>query len=143
MLKQIDHIAIAVFNLDEALKKYESLFQMKAKHIEIMENLSLRMAFIPIGEVMLELVEPLSPGKGRITEFLEKHGEGFHHIAYKVEHVEPLLAEMKKTGTELRDEKPRPGAWGSQIAFLSPEETNNVLTELIERQEEFWLEKER
>lgn len=136
MLKQIDHIGIAVSNLGESLKKYEKLFRIKAKHIETLEELSLQIAFIPVGEAMLELLAPLAPGKGRIGEFLEKHGEGFHHIAYRVEHLEALLAEMKKAGIKLRDDKPQPGGGGSWIAFLSPEETGNVLTELVEREKE-------
>jgi len=136
MIKQIDHIGIAVSNLDESLKKYEKLFQIKAKHIETLEGISTQIAFIPVGEVMLELIAPLTPGKGRIGEFLERHGEGLHHIAYRVEHLEALLAEMKKAGIELSDDKPRPGGGGSWIAFLSPRETGNVLTELVEREKE-------
>jgi len=136
MLKQIDHIGIAVSNLDESLKKYEKLFRIKVKHVETLEEISTQIAFIPVGEVMLELVAPLAPGEGRIGEFLEKHGEGLHHIAYRVEHLEELLAEMKKAGIKLRDDRPRPGGAGSWIAFLSPEETGNVLTELVEREKE-------
>ena len=136
MLKQLDHIGIAVYHLDESLQKYERLFRVKAKHIETLEQFSVQIAFIPVGEVMLELIAPLAPGKGRIGEFLEKQGEGIHHIAYRVEHLETLLAEMKKAGIKLRDESPQPGSGGSWIAFLSPEETGNVLTELVEREKE-------
>ncbi|MCK5642307.1 MAG: VOC family protein, partial [Gammaproteobacteria bacterium] len=131
-----DHIGIAVFNMEESLKKYEKLFRIKAKHIETLEQFSVQIAFIPVGEVMLELIAPLAPGKGRIGEFLEKHGEGIHHIAYRVENLESSLAEMKKQGVKLIDEKPRGGGSGSWIAFLSPEETGNVLTELVEREKE-------
>lgn len=136
MLEQIDHIGIAVSNLDESIQKYEKLFQIKVKHIETLEEISTQIAFIPVGEAMLELLAPLAPGKGRIGEFLKKHGEGIHHIAYRVENLHTLLAEMKKAGIKLRDEKPRPGGAGSWIAFLSPEETGNVLTELVEREKE-------
>ena len=136
MLKHIDHIGIAVFSIDESLKKYERLFQVKAKYIETIEELSLRIAFVPMGEVMLELLEPTTPGKGRIGEFLDKHGEGFHHIAYRVDNLETLLAEMRQVNIKLRDTSPRPGGGGSWIAFLSPDETNNVLTELVEREKE-------
>lgn len=135
-MKQIDHIGIAVKDLDESLKKYERVFQVKATHIEVMENLGIRLAFIPVGEVMVELIEPLSPGRGRIGEFLEQHGEGLHHICYRVDNLAARLVEMKKAGVRLRDEKPRPGAGGSLIAFLTPEETNNVLVELVQREEE-------
>ncbi len=136
MLKKIDHIGIAVSNLDESLEKYERLFRVKAKHFETLEEISIKIAFIPVGEAMLELLAPLAPGKGRIGEFLEKHGEGIHHIAYRVENLESSLAEMKKQGVKLIDEKPRGGGSGSWIAFLSPEETGNVLTELVEREKE-------
>ncbi len=136
MLKQIDHIGIAVHNIDESLKRYEKLFRIKAKHIETMEELSVRIAFIPVGEVMLELVQPLVIGKGRVGEFLEKHGEGMHHIAYRVNNLATILGDMNKMGVKLRDEKPRPGAGGSWVAFVSPEETNNVLVELVERKKE-------
>lgn len=137
MLKQIDHIGVAVFNLNESLKKYERLFKVKPKYLETLNDLSLNIALIPVGEVMLELLEPMVTGKGRIAEFLEKHGEGIHHVAYRVENLASLLEEMKQVGVKLRDEKPRPGGGGSWIAFISPEETGNVLTELVERHGEF------
>ena len=136
MLKQIDHIGIAVCNLDESIKKYERLFQMKAKHIETAEEIFTRIAFIPVGEAMLELLAPTAPGKGPIGEFLEQHGEGLQHIAYRVEHLEAMLDKLKKEGTRLMDEKPRAGGAGSRVAFLSPEETGNVLTELVEREKD-------
>jgi len=136
MLKQIDHIGIAVYNIDESLKRYEKLFHLKATHIETMEELSVRVAFIPVGEVMIELLEPLIRGKGRISEFLEEHGEGITHIAYRVENLSTLLTEMKNAGVRLRDERPRSGAAGSWVAFLSPEETNNITVELVEREKE-------
>ena len=136
MLKQIDHIGIAVRDLDESLELYERLFQVKAKHVEVIEHLSIRLAFIPVGEVMLELIEPLFPGKGRIGEFIDTHGEGFHHICYRVDNLRSLLVKMKDAGVRLREEEPQPGAAGSWIAFLRPEETNNVLTELVERKGE-------
>jgi methylmalonyl-CoA/ethylmalonyl-CoA epimerase len=85
---------------------------------------------------MLELVQPLVPGKGRIGEFLEKHGEGMHHIAYRVDNLATMLTDMNKMGFKLRDERPRSGAAGSWVAFVSPEETNNVLVELVERERE-------
>ena len=137
MLKQIDHIGIAVFSLSESLKKYERLFKVKPKYLETLNDLSLNVAFVPVGEVMLELLESMVPGKGRIAEFLEKYGEGIHHVAYRVENLVSLLEEMKRAGVKLRDEKPRPGGGGSWIAFISPEETGNVLTELVERHGEF------
>lgn len=133
ILQKIDHIAIAVPDLDAALQKYRELFDAEAKIIETLEELNVRIAFIPVGEVMLELAEPLVPGQGRIGEFLARNGEGFHHIAYRVENLEDMLDSLKAADVTLRDNKPRPGAAGSRIAFIAPEETNNVLTELVER----------
>jgi len=136
MIEKVDHIGIAVKNMDESLKKYEKMFHVKADCVETMEAANLCIAFIPVGEVLIELLQPLTPGQGTIGEFLDKHGEGFHHIAYRVQEIAPLLAEMKKAGVALIDETPRGGAGGSRIAFISPGEANNVLVELVEREEE-------
>ena len=136
MFQKIDHIGIAVSNLDKSVKDYQQKFNIAVKYTEELADISVRIAFIPVGEVMLELIEPLTPGKGRIAEFLEKHGEGLHHIAYRVHNLEAVLAKMKREGVKLIDEKPRPGGGDSWIAFLSPEETNNVLTELVQRERE-------
>ncbi len=136
ILKKIDHIGIVVADLDAALKKYQKLFDAEARSIEILEELNVRIAFIPVGEVMIELVEPLVAGQGRIGEFLKRNGEGFHHIAYRVENLDDLLDTLKGADVTLRDNEPRPGAARSRIAFLAPEETNNVLTELVEREQD-------
>ncbi len=137
MLKQIDHIGIAVSNMGASLKRYEWLFKVKPKYTETLGQISTKIAFVPVGDVMLELLSPTAPGKGRIAEFLAQRGEGIHHIAYRVENLVSVLEEMKKAGVRLRDEKPRPGGHGSLIAFISPEETGNVLTELVERHGDF------
>ena len=134
MLKQVDHIGIVVRNLDNSLEIFEKLFKLKAKFIEVIEDLYIRMAFVPVGEVMLELIEPLVQGKGSVADFLDRHGEGFHHIAYRVDDLKALLANMEKAGVALKDNIPRSGGAGSWIAFLKPEETNGVLTELVERE---------
>jgi methylmalonyl-CoA/ethylmalonyl-CoA epimerase len=133
MLKQIDHIGIVVSSLDQALERYERLFEVKATHIEVMEQLSLRVAFLPVGGAMLELIEPLTTGKGRLGELLEKRGEGIDHIAYQVDNLGEVLSKMGKSGVRLWDKKPRCGAKATQVAFISPEETNNVLIELVGR----------
>ena len=130
MLKQIDHIGIAVNDLDKSLEKYEKLYQAKASQIVIMEELNLRIGFIHIGEVMLELLQPIVPGEQRIG------GEGIDHIAYRVDNLNALLEKMKKDGAKLNDETPRAGAHGARIAFVNAEETNNVLVELIELPED-------
>ncbi len=141
IIKNVDHIGIAVKNIDETLNKWEALFGVKAQHIETVKEHFVRVAFIPMGGVLMELLEPSEPNAGVIAEFLEKHGEGFNHIAYRVEDLEALLAEIKKKGFSLstiyhKDEKPLRGSRGSLIAFLNQEETNNVLIELVELKNE-------
>ena len=136
MINKLDHIGIVVENLDDSLKKYEKMFHVKATHIETIEYLDLQIAFLPIGEVMIELLQPLTPGEGIIGKLLKEQGEGFHHMAYRVDNIERMLAEMKQAGVRLMDETPRAGAAGSRIAFINPEETNNVLMELLERGED-------
>jgi methylmalonyl-CoA/ethylmalonyl-CoA epimerase len=132
LLKQIDHVGIAVHSLDRALELYYRLFKARPTHIEVLDEFSVRIAFISIGEVMLELIEPLVPGKGRIGELLKVRGEGFDHIAYRVNGLENILLDMKKRGVRLRDKKVQTGVKGSRILFIDPEETGNVLTELVE-----------
>ena len=136
MLEKIDHIGIAVFDMDEALKKYERLFGIKARHIEEREGVSTRIAFIQVGESMIELLAPVAPSNMGISQFLKKNGEGISHIAYRVENLSALLSEMKQAGVKLRDQSPRPGGAGARIAFIDPVETGNVLTELVEREKE-------
>jgi methylmalonyl-CoA epimerase len=136
ILKKIDHIGVVVSDLDASLRKYKKLFNTDAKIIETLEKRNVRIAFIPVGEVMLELVEPIVAGKGNVGEFLKRNGEGFHHIAYRVENLDDLLDTLNGADVALRDQKPRTGAAGSRIAFLAPQETNNVLTELVEREQD-------
>ncbi len=135
MLKQIDHIGIMVRDLDRALEKYERVFRAKATHTEVNKELSRRFAFVPVGGVMLELVQPLVQGEGQAGPPLQEQSEGFTHIAYRVDNLDEMLAEMKEKGVRLRNERPRPGTRGSRIAFISPEETNNVSIEFVELDE--------
>ena len=132
LLKQIDHIGIAVNNLEQSLAIYKRLFQAKPDHFEVIEEHSVRIAFISVGEVMLELLEPSVSGKGHLREFIEKHGEGVHHLAYRVDKIDEIVADLKKRDVKLRDENVSTGAGGSRIIFISSEETGNVLTELVE-----------
>ncbi|MCB2228831.1 MAG: VOC family protein [Desulfarculaceae bacterium] len=136
MLKKIDHIGIAVHQLEPALKLFEKAFGLKPIKIETLEDISVRIAFLPVGEVLMELLEPTAPGAGRIGQFLEDKGPGFHHIAYRVESLEEAMAQCEATGVALRDSGPRPGGDDSRIIFLQPADTQNVLTELVERSRE-------
>jgi methylmalonyl-CoA/ethylmalonyl-CoA epimerase len=136
MIKKIDHIGIVVRNLSEALNTYKKLYGLDAVKIETLQDIEVKVAFIPLGEVLIELLEPVEPGKGRIGKFLEEKGEGFHHIALRVENIHNTLVNFKKMNVHLKDEEPRSGGDGSKIAFIEPAFTQNVLTELVERKRE-------
>ncbi len=109
---------------------------MDAIKIETLQDIKVKVAFIPLGEVMIELLEPVQPGEGRIGRFLEEKGEGLHHVAFRVVNIHDALERLKNINVPLRDEKPRDGGDGSKIAFLDPISTQNVLTELVERERE-------
>ncbi len=132
MVKKVDHIGIAVSNLDEALKFYEEVLGMNLHGTEIVEEQKVKVAFLPIGDTEIELLESTEK-EGPIAKFIEKKGEGIQHIAYRVDDIEKALEEMKQKGIRLIDEKPRYGAGGAKIAFLHPKSTNGVLVELCQR----------
>ena len=136
VIKKIDHIGIAVKNLEDALDMYKRVYGLEAIKIETHEDIKVKIAFIPIGEVLIELLEATEPGAGRIGQFLEEKGEGFHHIALRVEDIKKAMAGFEKAHVKLRDKEPRDGGDGSKIAFIEPEFTQNILTELVERKRE-------
>jgi methylmalonyl-CoA/ethylmalonyl-CoA epimerase len=136
MIKHIDHIGIAVKNLDTALSTYKQMYGLEAAKIEILNDIRVRIAFIPLGEVLIELLQPTEPGAGRIGQFLEERGEGIHHIAFRVDDIQETLKVLKKMNIPLRDQEPRDGGNGSRIAFIDPRASQNVLTELVERKQE-------
>lgn len=136
MVRRIDHIGIAVHNLDKSLEDYLKIFGLKPLKIEMLEDIFVRMAFIRVGEVLVELLEPTSPGAGRIGAYLKEKGEGIHHIAYRVDNIEEAMKRLISDGVKLRDAAPRNGGDNSRIAFIEPECTQNVLTELVEREQE-------
>ena len=136
MLKKIDHIGIAVHDMNEGLRVFQDVFGLKPIKVETLEDISVKIAFLPLGEVLIELLQPTSPGAGRIGQFLQEKGPGFHHIAYRVDSIDLALAKLKQQGVPMRDETPRPGGDDSRIAFMDPAGTQNVLTELVERAHE-------
>ncbi len=136
MIKKIDHIGIAVKKLSEALDTYKRLYGLDAVKIETLQNINVKVAFIPLGEVLIELLEPIEPGKGRIGQFLEERGEGIHHIALRVDDIHQAMERLKEIHVPLRDQQPRDGGDESWIAFIEPAVTQNVLTELVERKRE-------
>ncbi len=123
-------------NLSEAIHTYKKLYGLDPIKVETLQESKVKVAFIPLGEVLIELLEPLEPGAGRIGQFLDEKGEGLHHIAFRVENVHDALEKLKKINIPLRDEKPRDGGDDSKIGFLDPVSTQNVLTELVERKRE-------
>ncbi|MFA4885805.1 MAG: methylmalonyl-CoA epimerase [Desulfotomaculaceae bacterium] len=132
MIKKIDHIGIAVKDLDVALKFWEGQLGLKSIETEVVEEQKVKVAFLPTGESEIELLESTSPD-GPIAKYIEKNGEGIQHIAFRVDNLEQRLAELKEKGVRLIDEKPRRGAGGAKIAFLHPKSTFGILVELSER----------
>ncbi len=132
MVSKLDHIGIAVSNLEESVKFYEDILGLKLQGIEIVEEQKVKVAFLPLGDTEIELLEATS-SDSPIEKFIEKKGQGIQHIALRVEDIDEALAEAKEKGIRLIDEKPRYGAGGARIAFLHPKSTNGVLIELCER----------
>jgi len=131
MTKKINHIGIAVKNLENAIPLYRDQLGMEFEGTEEVAEQKVRVAFLKIGESRIELLEPTSPDSP-VAKFLEKNGEGIHHLAYEVADLETTLAELKQKEVRLIDEKPRSGAHGSLIAFLHPKATGGVLTEICQ-----------
>ena len=131
-LAQIEHIGIAVKNIEESLKYYEGILGLKCYAIEEVAEQRVKTAFLKIGDTKLELLEATSDDSP-IAKFIEKRGEGVQHIAFAVNGIENVLLEAKEKGVRLIDEKPRKGAEGMDIAFLHPKSTLGVLTELCEK----------
>lgn len=132
MISKVDHIGIAVNNLEETLKVYQEVLGLELHGVEVVEEQKVKVAFLPIGDTEIELLEATAPDSP-IAKFIEAKGQGVQHIAFKVDNIEKALEDMKAKGMRLIDEKPRYGAGGARIAFLHPKSTNGVLIELSER----------
>jgi len=130
MIRKLDHIGIAVSNLDDALKLYRDTLGLKVEHVEDFEGM--KIAFIPIGDTEFELLQPTDPNSA-LAKFLEKRGEGVQHVAIRVDDVQKSLEELKAKGLQVIDQKPRPGAGGAKIAFFHPKSTMGVLLEICQR----------
>lgn len=131
-LTHIEHIGIAVKRLDESIKFYEEVLGLKCYAIEEVPDQKVKTAFFQIGQTKIELLESTDP-EGPIGKFIEKRGEGIHHIAYAAKDITTTLNDLRDKGIKLIDEKPRRGAEGLDIAFLHPKSTFGVLTELCEK----------
>lgn len=130
MIEKIDHIGIAVSNLEDAIKLYSDVLGLKVKEIEVVEEQKARVAIIPVGESTIELLESTAP-EGPIAKHIEKRGEGIHHLALRVNNIQDMLEILKGKGILLIDEKPRKGSRNTKIAFLHPKGTKALL-ELVE-----------
>ena len=131
MIKRLDHIAIAVKDIQTALAVYEGALGLTCTHIEEIPEQKVKVAFLPTGDSEIELLEPTETDSG-VARFLEKRGEGMHHICLEVDDIEATLAELRARGTPLLDNRSQRGAHG-RIAFLHPKGTHGVLIELVER----------
>jgi methylmalonyl-CoA/ethylmalonyl-CoA epimerase len=131
-VKHIDHIGIAVKGLDQASAFYKDILGLEVKAIETVAEQKVNVAFIPITDSEVELLESTEPD-GPVAKFIDARGEGVQHIAFRVEDLEEALAELKAKGIRLIDQSPRKGAGGAKIAFIHPKETNGVLVEICER----------
>jgi len=131
MTEKIDHIGIAVKSLDEALKLYKDLLGIAPSHEEIMPERGLRVVFIEIGGSRIELLQPVSDNS-EVSAFLEKKGEGMHHIAYKVDDVKAMITKAKELGLRTLSDEPKNGAHNTSVVFMHPKSANGVLVELVE-----------
>ena len=130
MLKKVNHIGIAVRSIEEAKSFYE-VMGLQVEGYEVVEEQKVKVAFVPVGETRIELLEPTSEDSP-VAKFIAKRGEGIHHIAFEVDDIEKALEVLKESGVRLIDEKPRRGAHGTRIAFLHPKSTNGVLIEICQ-----------
>jgi methylmalonyl-CoA/ethylmalonyl-CoA epimerase len=127
----IEHIGIAVTNLENSISFYEKVFNLKCYNIEEVADQKVRTAFFMVGQTKIELLESTDP-EGPIGKFIEKRGEGIHHIAFAVENIAEQLKHAEKEGVRLIDNNPRKGAEGLDIAFLHPKSASGVLIEICE-----------
>ncbi|WP_302546339.1 methylmalonyl-CoA epimerase [Coprobacter fastidiosus] len=130
-LTHIEHLGIAVKSIEEALPYYEGVLGLKCYSVEEVADQKVKTAFFKVGQTKIELLEPTSEDS-TIAKFIEKRGEGIHHISFAVDGVADALAEVESKGVRLIDKAPRKGAEGLNIAFLHPKSTCSVLTELCE-----------
>ena len=130
-ITHIEHIGIAVRSLEESIAYYEEILGFKCYAVEEVKEQRVKTAFFMVGQTKLELLESTDP-EGPVGKFLEKKGEGVHHLAFATSNLEDALTEMEEKGVALIDKTPRKGAEGLDIAFLHPKSTHGILTELCE-----------
>jgi len=133
VIQKINHIGIAVSSLEAHLPFYRDVLKLEYQGTQTVPDQKVRLAVFRVGEVSIELLEPTAPDSP-IAGFIEKRGEGVHHLAYQVDEIEAQIAGFKAAGVQMIDEKPRAGAHGTRIAFLHPKSSGKVLTELTQVQ---------
>jgi methylmalonyl-CoA/ethylmalonyl-CoA epimerase len=131
MFGRIDHIGVAVEDIDAALELYEKSFEMELAHRETVESQGVEAVLLDVGDGHVELLRPLGPDTA-VGKFLARKGPGLHHVAYAVEDIDATLEQLAAAGIELIDAEPRTGIRGSRVAFLHPRSTGAVLTEIVE-----------
>ncbi|MDX6582676.1 MAG: methylmalonyl-CoA/ethylmalonyl-CoA epimerase [Solirubrobacterales bacterium] len=131
MFGLIDHVGVAVADLDAALELYEGTMRMPVAHRETVAEQGVEAVLLDVGDTHVELLSPLGPDTP-VGKFLERQGPGLHHVAYRVEEIDAVLAQLAEAGVALIDSEPRTGIRNSRVAFLHPKATGGVLTELVE-----------
>lgn len=132
MMQKVDHIGIAVSNLNESIEYYTNVLGLKLLQIEEVPTQKVNVAFIDAGNVKIELLEPTSE-ESTIHGFIQKRGQGIHHVAFGVTGIEERMQELREKGVRLLSEQPQPGAHGTQVAFLHPKDSYGVLYELCDK----------
>jgi methylmalonyl-CoA/ethylmalonyl-CoA epimerase len=132
MIKNLDHIAIAVHNLEEAARFYQDMLGLDLKNVEVVKEQKTKVGFFSIGETHIELVEPATEDSP-LVKFLESRGAGIHHLCFEVDDIDQAIQTLIEKGALLIDKEARPGAHGTRVAFLHPKATGGVLIELSEK----------
>ena len=132
MMNNVDHIGIAVSNIEESIAYYTNVLGLKLLKIEEVESQQVKVAFIDAGNVKIELLEPMSE-KSAVHGFIDKRGQGIHHVAFGVTGIEERMQQLREQGVRLLSDGPLPGAGGAQVAFLHPKDSFGVLYELCDK----------
>jgi methylmalonyl-CoA/ethylmalonyl-CoA epimerase len=131
VFSRIDHIGVAVEQIDPALELYRDSFELRVAHREVVEEQGVEAVLLDVGEGHVELLAPLGP-QTPVGRFLARQGPGLHHVAYQVADIDSTLEAVRRAGLELIDQQPRIGIRGSRVAFMHPRATAGVLTEIVE-----------
>ena len=131
MFSRIDHIGVAVEEIEPALELYRDSFELTVAHREVVSDQGVEAVLLDVGENHVELLAPLAPDTP-VGRFLAKQGPGLHHVAYQVQDIEATLEKLKQAGLALIDEQPRTGIRGSRVAFMHPRASAGVLTEIVQ-----------